>query len=99
MSAQPADVGPSPRPEPTIRTVRAALPEEHRDAFQAEIERTPLHELGGTLAGWDLRARALADPAIITMARRVGDEHAGRVERPAVLSDEQVMAIAPALRP
>jgi len=99
MSAQPIDTGQPARPEPTIRTVRAALPPGHRDAFQAEIERTPLHLIGKTLADWDLRARALANPAMIAMARRIADERAGRTERPRTLSDDEVRAMMPALRP
>lgn len=47
MSAQPAEAGQPARPEPTIRMVRAALPEAHRDAFQAEIERTPCTSSAG----------------------------------------------------
>jgi hypothetical protein len=99
MSAQPAEAGQPARPEPTIRMVRAALPEAHRDAFQAEIERTPLHLIGRTLAAWDLRARALANPTMIAMARRIGDEHAGRAPQPSMLPDDELRALAPALRP
>jgi hypothetical protein len=99
MSAQAADAGYPARPEPTIRAVRAALPDEHRDAFQAEIERTPLHLIGKTLADWDIRARALASPVIMAMAARIGDERAGRAERPRVLSDEAMRTVAPGLCP
>jgi hypothetical protein len=98
MSAQAADAGYPARPEPTIRTVRAALPDEHRDAFQAEIERTPLHLIGKTLADWDIRARALASPAIMAMAALIADEEAGRIAAPAVLSSQEVRALMPSLR-
>ncbi|WP_127353778.1 hypothetical protein [Actinacidiphila soli] len=97
MSAQPADIG--PRPKPTIRSVRASLPVEHRDAFQAEIEAAPWDQLGKTVADWDLIARALADPAIVATAKRIGEERAGRAEAPAVLSDDEVRALMPSLRP
>jgi hypothetical protein len=99
MSAQPADTGQPARPQPTIRSVRAALPSEHRAAFQGEIERTPLNEIGKTLADWGLRARALKNPAMVAMARRIADERAGRAERPRLLADEDVRSIAPELRP
>lgn len=98
MSAQAADAGYPARPEPTIRTVRSALPEGHREAFQAEIERSPLHLITKTLADWDIRARALASPAIMAMVSRIGDEEAGHADRPAVLSDDEVRALMPSLR-
>jgi hypothetical protein len=99
MSAQPADSGPAPQAEPTIRSVRAALPAEHRAAFNEEIDSTELHRIGKVLADWDARARALADPSMVAMARRIGDERAGRAERPPVLPDAAVRALAPSLRP
>jgi hypothetical protein len=99
MSAQPADTGPVPQAEPTIRSVRAALPAGHREAFNEEIERTALHLIGKVLADWDARARALADPAMVAMAQRIGAERAGLGERPAMLSDGAVRALAPSLRP
>ncbi|WP_127355947.1 hypothetical protein [Actinacidiphila soli] len=99
MSAQTADAGYPTRPEPTIRTVRAALPAEHRQAFQDDIERAGLDQIRKVLADWDVRARALADPAIVTMATRIADEHAGRAQRPHMLADEEIRTIAPALRP
>lgn len=98
MSAQPADTGQPARPEPTIRTVRGALPEGYKAAFNDEIERTPLHLIGKTLADWDLRARALASPAVMAMARRISDEDAGRAPAPSVLADEKVRALMPSLR-
>ncbi|TJZ94749.1 hypothetical protein [Actinacidiphila oryziradicis] len=99
MSAQPADTGHLARPEPTIRSVRAALPAEHRDAFQAEIEHTPLHLITKVLADWDIRARALNIPEMVAMAQRIEDERAGRAARPRVLADAEIRDIAPALRP
>jgi hypothetical protein len=98
MSAQAADAGYTTRVEPTIRAVRAALPEVHREAFQAEIERTPLHLITKVLADWDVRSRALASPAIMAMAALIADEEAGRAERPAVLSDDEVRTLMPLLR-
>jgi hypothetical protein len=99
MSAQPADTGPSPRPQPSIRSVRAALPPEHRQAFNEDIERAGLDQIRKVLADWHVRARALADPDIVAMARRIADERAGRAQRPRMLTDEEIRAIAPALRP
>lgn len=98
MSAQAADAGYTVRPEPTIRTVRAALPDEHRHAFQDDIERAGLDQIRKVLADWDVRARALASPAIMAMAARISAEEAGRAEAPAVLSDDEVRALMPSLR-
>ncbi|SNS92677.1 hypothetical protein SAMN05216252_110151 [Actinacidiphila glaucinigra] len=99
MSAQPADTGPAPQAEPTIRSVRAALPAEHRAAFIEHIDNTALHLIGKVLADWDARARALASPAMIAMAQRIADERAGRSNPPATASDAEIRAIAPSLRP
>ena len=99
MSAQPADTGPSPQAGPTIRSVRAALPAESRAAFNEQIDSTELPGIGKVLAAWDARARALASPAMVAMAQRIADERAGRADRPAMLSDVAVRAIAPSLRP
>jgi hypothetical protein len=99
MSAQPADIGPSPQAEPTIRSVRAALPAESRAAFNEQIDGTELHLIGKVLADWDARARALASPAMVAMAQRIADERAGRADRPAMLSDTAVRAIVSSLRP
>jgi hypothetical protein len=99
MSAHPADAYPSPRPQPTIRSVRAALPPEYRQAFQDDIERADLDRIRKTLADWDVRARAFADPDIMAELRRIADENAGLVPPPAVLSDAEVRALMPSLRP
>lgn len=99
MSAQPADTGPAPQAAPTIRSVRAALPPEHRSGFNEQIDNTELHMIGKVLADWDARARALASPAMLAMARRIADERAGRAEASTTASDAEVRAIAPSLRP
>ncbi|MFJ5221204.1 hypothetical protein ACIP98_42215 [Streptomyces sp. NPDC088354] len=79
--------------------MRAALPVEHRAAFNEEIDSTGLHLIGKVLADWDARARALASPDMIAMARRIRDERAGRAEPPCMAPDAKVRAIVPALRP
>ncbi|MDX2815750.1 hypothetical protein PV410_24830 [Streptomyces sp. PA03-5A] len=79
--------------------MRAALPAEYRSAFNDEIDSTELHRISQVLADWDARARALADPAMIAMVRRIASERAGHAERPPVLSDAAVRALAPSLRP
>ncbi|WP_157876192.1 hypothetical protein [Peterkaempfera griseoplana] len=101
MSAQPHEPEPvaHPRPEPTIRSVRAALPAEQRPAFNEEIERTPLHEITRVLADWDLRARALAAPEFLQTAQRIHEERAGLRPRPRMMSDEQLLSLAAELRP
>ncbi|MFJ6215069.1 hypothetical protein ACIQGZ_17295 [Streptomyces sp. NPDC092296] len=101
MSAQPHEPAPADprRPEPTIRSVRAALPPDIRAVFQAAIEQAALHEIPRALAAWDLRARALADPRITAAARRIEDERAGRTARPRTLTDGEIRAVWPALRP
>jgi hypothetical protein len=99
MSAQPADAHHSPRPQPTVGSVRAALPPEHRQAFNDALDRATLDEVRKTVADWDLVARALADPEILAEARRIGEEEAGRAIPPAVLSDDEVRALMPSLRP
>jgi hypothetical protein len=100
MSAQPHESAPAPltRTEPTIRSIRAGLPPEHRAAFREEIERTPLHEIAKTLADWDLRARALAIPELVAAADRIEDERAGHAQRPRMLRDDEVRAVWPILR-
>ena len=63
MTAAPHDLPSSPRPAPTIRSVREALADAaDRELFQREIETTPLHQISEVLAAWDARARAYAPP-------------------------------------
>lgn len=64
MSAQPADAGyhrPTVRVPRTLRGVRAALPEDQRAAFAAELEDGNLTEVFET---WWLRAVALTTPSV-----------------------------------
>lgn len=101
MSAQPHEPAPAAttRPVPTIRSVRAALPPEHRAEFQAAIETTPVPDLPRVVADWDLRAEAFAIPAMADAIRQLQDELAGRAPRTPVLTEDEIRAIAPGLRP
>ncbi|MEU1623094.1 hypothetical protein ACFZAU_14095 [Streptomyces sp. NPDC008238] len=79
--------------------MRAALPPEHRAGFNEQIDNTELHMIGTVLADWDARARALASPAMLAMARRIADERAGKAEAPPTASDAEIRALAPSMRP
>ncbi|MFF4652200.1 hypothetical protein [Streptomyces sp. NPDC001380] len=101
MSAHPYEPAPRPRArvEPTIRSIRNALPEDHRAAFQAEIEQTPLHRITRILAAWDVRARALATPELMDAAGRAEERRLSGAPAPEVLTDAEVRALFPRLRP
>ncbi|NUU21451.1 MAG: hypothetical protein HOV68_08040 [Streptomycetaceae bacterium] len=45
----------------TIADIRAALPEEQRDAFTEAIETAPINEVGRIAARWALPPEALAE--------------------------------------
>lgn len=98
MSAQPHEPTP-PAAQPTIRSIRAALPFEQQSAFQTELEQTPLNELPAVLAEWSLRARAFAIPDMVKAIAELQDEWSGRKPITPVLSDEEIRDLAPALRP
>lgn len=99
MSAQPSDAGPGTRHEPTIRSVRAALPEDQRPLFQAEIERTPLHRIAEILKVWDIRARAYASPKLMAAVRELDEERAGTRAPARLLTEDEIREVLPALRP
>lgn len=96
MSAQPHDAAPSPRPEPTIRSVRDRLDTDHRAAFNREIDDTPLHRIGEALAVWDARARAYADPELVAAADRGAAYLRGEAELDLV-PEEEMRHILPGL--
>lgn len=98
MSAQPHDAAPSPRPEPTIRSVRDRLDTDHRNAFNREIDDTPLHQIGEVLAVWDTRARAYADPATVAAVQEAEAYLRGETDLD-VMSEEEIRRILPGLRP
>lgn len=60
----------------TIDAIRAALPEEQRPVFDAEIGRTPVESLLRTLAVWALPAEAWEQIDADVARLRAGD-HSG----------------------
>ncbi|HEV2344719.1 MAG TPA: hypothetical protein VGS97_11545 [Actinocrinis sp.] len=63
MSAQPADVGPVHAMLPrTIRAIRAALPEEKRPEFAADLEDTEAGGLAVVVTKWWTRAVVWSSP-------------------------------------
>lgn len=98
MSAQPHEPTPTAA-QPTIRSIRAALPLEQQAAFQTDLEQTPLNELPPVLDEWALRARAFAIPDMAKSIAELQDEWSGRKSISPVLSDQEIRDLAPALRP
>jgi hypothetical protein len=97
MTAQPHEPA-AVRPQPTIRSVRASLPEEQRPLFQAEIERTPLDQIPEVVAVWELRARAFATPGIAQAAGEATAYLQGHGELE-LLTEGEVRQQHPRLRP
>jgi len=69
MSAQPYEM-PDAMPQPTIRSVRDALPVDLQPIFTAELENTPAPSVPADLALWGQRSRAYRDPALSAAAGR-----------------------------
>lgn len=85
--------------ELTIQAIRAALPEDQREAFQSEVDSAPAQKLPGLLDEWALRARYLALPETGETLDQLQAEWDGRRPVTAPLSDAEMREMAPALRP
>lgn len=98
MTAASHQQGPAARPEPTIRSVRAALGHpEDRAAFQEELETTPLHQLGTCLERWALRARAYAVPDLVASVEESARIVRGERDEEELLTDDEARVLLPGL--
>lgn len=72
MSAQPADAGPVRATLPrTIRAIRAALPEEKRPEFAADLEDTEAGGLAVVVTKWWTRAVVWSSPDTMAELEKV----------------------------
>lgn len=95
MSAQPYEM-PEAMPQPTIRSVRDALPVDLQPIFTAELENTPGPAVPADLALWGQRSRAYRDPGLSAAAARAERIQQGEEEL-VVVSAEQTAALLPGL--